>query len=319
MKIKIGLITVGNHCQKNIIPSLVAMDDVEIVSFHTRNLDTASTITKKYNITYFENIDKMLAESAIDFVYISSPNALHYPNIIKALNNKINVIVEKTAITSLQQAEKIIDLAANHNLLVYEAFMYKHHQQFSRLKEIIENETYGVVKKAFINFGFPHLAKTDIRYSKELDGGALFDAGAYTISAMNGLFGENMYENSRIYFENHSVDVNGYAVFNNTKNIQCFLNWGFGLGYKNEIQIWTNEGVIMADRAFSKPSNLAAKIYHIKNGVETIDSSFTGNHFERKFKFIFSLDQTKYKTVNSELMAQINTLELILKKNNNVS
>ena len=154
MKIKIGLITVGNHCQKNIIPSLVAMDDVEIVSFHTRNLDTASTITKKYNITYYENIDKMLAESAIDFVYISSPNALHYPNIIKALNNKINVIVEKTAITSLQQAEKIIDLAANHNLLVYEAFMYKHHQQFSRLKEIIQNETYGVVKKAFIHFEY---------------------------------------------------------------------------------------------------------------------------------------------------------------------
>lgn len=314
MKIKIGLITVGNHCQKNIIPSLVAMDGVEIVSFHTRNLSTVSVITKKYNITYFENIDKMLAEAGIDFVYISSPNALHYPYIIKALNNKINVIVEKTAIANVHQAEKVVELAAKHNLLVYEAFMYRHHQQFSRLKEIIDNETYGVVKKVFINFGFPHLAKTDIRYSKELGGGALFDAGAYTISAMNGLFGENAYENSGIYFENHSVDVNGYAVFNNTKNVQCFLNWGFGLGYKNEIQIWTNEGVIMVDRAFSKPSNFAAKIYHIENGIETIDSSYTGNHFERMFEFVFSLDKEKYKTLNKELIAQITKIEFILKK-----
>jgi dTDP-3,4-didehydro-2,6-dideoxy-alpha-D-glucose 3-reductase len=319
MKIKIGLITVGNHCQKNIIPSLIAMDDVEIVSFYTRSLDTASVVTKKYNITYYEDLDKMLAEAEINFVYITSPNALHYPHIIKALNNKINVIVEKTAISNLHQAEKVVDLAAKHNLLVYEAFMYRHHQQFSRLKEIIDNETYGIVKKVFINFGFPHLAKTDIRYSKELDGGALLDAGAYTISAMNSLLGENEYKNSGIYFENHSVDVNGYAIFKNTKNVQCFLNWGFGLGYKNEIQIWTNEGVIMIDRAFSKPSNFAAKIYHIKNGIETIDSCYTGNHFERMFKFVFSLDKAKYKTVNNELITQINTIELILKKENSIA
>ena len=198
MKVKIGLITVGKHCQKNIIPSLVEMDGVEIESFYTRNLEIASVITKKYNITYYDDLDKMLAEATIDFVYISSPNALHYNQIIKALNNKINVIVEKSAVINLQEAEKVVELAAKHNLLVYEAFMYQHHQQFTRLKEVINNETYGIVKKAFINFGFPHLNKTDIRYSRELGGGALLDAGAYTISAMNGLFGVCKYKNSGI-------------------------------------------------------------------------------------------------------------------------
>jgi dTDP-3,4-didehydro-2,6-dideoxy-alpha-D-glucose 3-reductase len=314
MKIKIGLITVGNHCQKNIIPSLAAMNNVELVGFYTRNLDTASVITKKYNITYYDELDKMLAEAAIDFVYISSPNALHYPHIIKALSNKINVIVEKTAVANLQQAKKVVELAAEHNLLVYEAFMYRHHQQFSRLKKVIDNETYGIVKKVFINFGFPHLTKSDIRYSRELGGGALLDAGAYTISAMNGLFGECKYENSGIFFESHSVDVNGYAVFHSAKNVQCFLNWGFGLGYKNEMQIWTNEGVIVVDRAFSKPSNFAAKICHIENGINTVDSTYTANHFERMFEFVFSLATEKYKKVNNDLITQIKTIELIQKK-----
>jgi predicted dehydrogenase len=219
-------------------------------------------------------------------------------------------------VVNLQEAEKVVELAAKHNLLVYEAFMYQHHQQFTRLKEIINNETYGIVKKAFINFGFPHLNKTDIRYSRELGGGALLDAGAYTISAMNGLFGVCKYKNSGISFESHCVDVNGYAVFQSEKDVQCFLNWGFGLGYKNEMQIWTNEGIIVVDRAFSKPSNFAAKICHIENGVNTVDSLCTANHFEKMFKFVFSLASEKYKKVNDDLIAQIKIIELIQKKNN---
>lgn len=315
--IKIGLISVGQHCQTNIIPSLNDMPNVEIVGFNTRNVDLALLIAKKYNINYFKNLDKMLALPAIDFVYISSPNAIHYEFILKALANNINVIVEKTAVTKLEHAKEIISIANKKNLLVYEAFMYKHHEQFIRLKKILEHKTYGKARKVFINFGFPHLSKNDIRYSKELDGGALFDAGAYTISAMNELFDYCEHESSNIDLEGSTVDISGHAVFRTSGNVECFLNWGFGLGYKNEIQIWTNEQTIIVDRAFSKRPDYSAKIYTVKDGVINTDSSFACNHFQRMFHFVCNLDRSKYLAANNDLVNQMLKIDLMLKSNKN--
>jgi len=312
-KFKVGLISVGSHCQTNIIPSLIEMNDVEIVGFYTRNSDTISQIREKYNINYYESVDDMLALPSINFVYISSPNSLHHSFIMKSLERDKSIIVEKTAVGDLIEAKEVVALANSKNLLVYEAFMYKHHQQFARLKNILDSKIYGEVKKVFINFGFPHLKSGDIRYSQELNGGALYDAGAYTVSAMNALFGDTQLVCSNMEKAGHNVDVTGYAVFSACDNVICFLNWGFGLSYKNEIHIWTDKEIITVDRAFAKPKTLKAAIFHDANGQRYLDSEVSCNHFTNMFDFVFNLDTSKYKTVNNELINQMLTLDVIMK------
>ena len=43
-KVKVGLLSVGKHCKTNIIPCLLSMDEVEIVGFCTRNLETIDAL-----------------------------------------------------------------------------------------------------------------------------------------------------------------------------------------------------------------------------------------------------------------------------------
>ena len=56
----------------------------------------------------------------------------------KVYQNNKHVIVEKTALTSLNQLEKVKRLAFDKKLIVTEAFMYKFHNQLLKLKEEIE-------------------------------------------------------------------------------------------------------------------------------------------------------------------------------------
>jgi dTDP-3,4-didehydro-2,6-dideoxy-alpha-D-glucose 3-reductase len=312
-KIRVGLLSVGKHCKANIIPALISMDAIEVVGFCTRNIETITNLIHTYGFTYFTNDAELLSIEDLDFVYISSPNSEHYSQVIMALDHGVNVVVEKTAIDSFNKTAEVITIADAKGLMIYEAFMYKHHSQFLRVKQIIDQKIYGVPKKVFINFGFPHLSSADIRYSKGLSGGALMDAGAYTISAVQELFPDNELVYSSLDNQGYEVDIAGSAVFLTKGGIKCFLNWGFGLSYKNDIEIWTDDSHVIVDRAFSKPADFRAEIMISKNGKISLDSDESCNHFIKMFDYVFGISKNDYRDINKKLFLQMKKIDSILK------
>lgn len=313
-KVKIALISIGNHCKKNIIPCLNKMNNVEVVGFYTRNKESAMKVSQVFGFSFYNDLEKLLMDSACDFVYISSPNATHSTYIKEAIRHNKSTIVEKTAITDLLQAEDLIAEANRKNLLIYEAFMFRHHKQFLRIKEIIDERVYGAPKRIFVNFGFPHLDVENIRYQADLGGGALLDAGAYTIACVNNLLGKGALECSALSFGDYDIDISGYCTFKHNSEVYSFLNWGFGLGYLNEMQIWTDDQLILADRIFSKPATYPATIFTIKNGIKTVDSQFVCNHFEEMFNYVLRLDKSEYRKVNANLLDQLRVIDQLFKK-----
>jgi dTDP-3,4-didehydro-2,6-dideoxy-alpha-D-glucose 3-reductase len=279
--LNIAVWTVGEHARRNILPAINKSKGVDLVGIFTRNKDVLASQSKQYGCHAYKSSDELLLDSNVKVVYISSPNALHYEQVEQCLLNNKHVIVEKSALSSLEETKEIVNLAKSKDLVVMEAFMFLYHRQFSDLKELIKSEKYGKVLFMEASFGFPHLSKDDIRYSKQLAGGALNDAGAYTVCAILNLLGSN----SELIFSsvsddgNHEVDTSGLAIFRN-KNIKAICKWIMGASYKNEIRVWCEYGHIVIDRAFSKSEDYATKIQVFHNGV--IVEEFTpgvDNHF----------------------------------------
>jgi len=279
--LNIAVWTVGEHARRNILPAINKSESVNLIGMFTRNIDVLTSQSKQYDCHAYNNSDELLADSNAQVVYISSPNAMHYEQVKQCLLNNKHVIVEKTALSSLEETQEIIDLAKSKSLVIMEAFMFLYHRQFSDLKELIESEKYGKMLFVEASFGFPHLSKNDIRYSKELAGGALNDAGAYTICAILNLLGSD----SELIFsdlnteDGYDVDTSGMAIFKKD-NIKAVCKWAMGGSYKNEIIIWCEKGHIIVDRAFSKPETYDSEIKITHNGrlVERI-ASRRDNHF----------------------------------------
>ena len=73
-----------------------AQTDVELVAVVNKFSAHTAALTQKYNINHtFETVDQLLASGHVDALVVGSPNYLHSPQTIAALNAGVHVLVEK--------------------------------------------------------------------------------------------------------------------------------------------------------------------------------------------------------------------------------
>jgi dTDP-3,4-didehydro-2,6-dideoxy-alpha-D-glucose 3-reductase len=251
--INIALIFVGEHALRNIIPILEASNNFKIIGLYFRTYDK-KIVDKfnKYNI--YSEYSEALNDKNVDCVYISSPNNSHFKYSYNALKSYKHVICEKPLATSYADTVKLIDKSIDVKKCIFEVFMFEYHQQFIELKNIMNDKKSGKILTLTSRFGYPHLKDKNIRYQKDLDGGAFFDCACYLIRATFLLLGDN--HKSLIgdvkYERNYKVDIGGACLINYESGQSVFLDWGMGRAYSNEIDIWTENYRIKAERFFSK-------------------------------------------------------------------
>ncbi|VAW09420.1 hypothetical protein MNBD_ACTINO02-2912, partial [hydrothermal vent metagenome] len=202
-----------------------------------------------------------LSASDVDAVYIAAPTGLHADMGFEAIGAGKHVWCEKPMTVTLLQSEQMVDAARSAGLVALESDMFLHHPQFLELQRLVASEELGPVVSVTGRFGFPHLPRSDFRYSKQLGGGALLDAGFYPVAAATALLGSGLVLAGalRVSEEGGDVDTGGTALAA-TGGRAALLDWGFGRSYRNEIEVWCEDGVIKVQRAFSKPAHLETRI-----------------------------------------------------------
>lgn len=161
--------------------------------------------------------------------------------------------------------------------------MYLHHPQFQKLSSYVNDGRLGLIMSIGCRFGIPRLEHPGFRSDPALGGGALFDVGCYPISAIQALFpGEELdvsYSNI-VVPDDSAVDTAGQATIALSNGTIANLEWRINCSYRNEIDIWGEEGSVFSDRIFSKPSD-HIPVFRLRDpqGVETTEYGEAGNHF----------------------------------------
>jgi NDP-hexose-3-ketoreductase len=226
----------------------------------------------------------MLEAEEIQAVYLAVPNALHHDIGVRVLEAGKHLWCEKPLAATHEERLSLLSMGERAGLGVLECSMFQDHPQFQRIKSIVTTGGVGRVRSLSARFGFPHLPPTDFRYRREMGGGALLDAAFYPISAARLLLpGPLRVVGSRIFSEApYQVDTRGAAFLAAPEGVTAFLEWGFGMAYRNEVEIWGEEGTLFAGRVFSKPPTLETTIRLVKQsgGVEE-ERVEPANHFTR--------------------------------------
>ena len=125
----------------------------------------------------------MWEDEELDAVYIALPNALHGEWILASLEAGKHVLCEKPLTPTSAEAAELFDLAASRELVLAEAFMYRHHPKTLRVRDMLREGLIGELRTIRCSFSFQVVdPRSDIRYSAELAGGALRDVGCYCVS-----------------------------------------------------------------------------------------------------------------------------------------
>jgi predicted dehydrogenase len=187
-RIKWGILGNATIARKCVIPAIRKSRNGLVQALATRSPAAAEEVVAQNKIRQvYDNYNAVIADPAVDAVYIPLPNHLHHPWTLQALSAGKHVLCEKPLACNVHEAREMADQAAISGTLLMEAFMYRFHPRSRRIKQIIVEGAIGkpcLVRSAFCFHMNDDLLKSgeNVRLKPDMGGGALMDVGCYSVS-----------------------------------------------------------------------------------------------------------------------------------------
>ncbi|MDD6824946.1 MAG: Gfo/Idh/MocA family oxidoreductase [Oscillospiraceae bacterium] len=325
---RLGIICPSEIALRRFMPALQLVDGMEFVGigvctklerFGTADVtsEIAENILKverekaqifidQYGGKIFDGYESIVTSEKIDAIYIPLPPALHYKWAKLALECGKHVLVEKPSTISANDTKKLVEIASKKNLALHENYMFVFHNQLDAIDEMIENGEIGDIRLYRISFGFPKRAANDFRYNKALGGGALIDAGGYTIKYATRLLGAN----ARIkyaqmnYTDEHDVDMYGSAAMVNDNGVTAQIAFGMDNNYKCELEAWGSTGCIYTGRVLTAPAGFTPSVTIRKGNEDTVIDLSADDAFKKSIERFIAC-------VNSEEVRRKNYMDIV--------
>ncbi|MBL8049874.1 MAG: Gfo/Idh/MocA family oxidoreductase, partial [Anaerolineales bacterium] len=177
-----GLLSTA-RINRALIKPLRASKRTNLLAVASRNIDSAQAYAHEYKIPRAHgSYEDLLNDPDIDIIYNSLPNHLHAEWTIKALQAGKHVLCEKPLALTLDEVDAMISASQETGNVLAEAFMYRHHAQTLKAKEIVDSGVLGKLQLIKGAFSFFLNREHDYRNFKEMGGGSIWDVGCYPIS-----------------------------------------------------------------------------------------------------------------------------------------
>lgn len=135
---------------KNIFRNLCELQVLKMA--YDTDAETAANLKKdQADPAIARSYDHILAEPSINAVIITTPAALHYEHVKKALMAGKDVFVEKPLALSLAQGEELVRLARERQRILMVGHILHYHPAVIKLKEMITAGDLGRVEYIYSN------------------------------------------------------------------------------------------------------------------------------------------------------------------------
>ena len=231
----------------------------------SRKEETGKALAEQFDIpVVYTDMEEMLADPAIDIVYVATPNSVHYSQTKAALLECKHVLCEKPCVPTLAEAEELIALAKEKGLYLFEAITTAHHPHYAYIKENLPKlGKLKLMNGSFCQYSsrYPALLEGKVSHilSHEYAGGALMDINLYNIHFAVGLFGSP--KNVRYFANIHETgaDTSGVVILEYDGFI-CQCVGAKDCNTCNNVQVIGEDGHMVITPTSSNPQNLALTI-----------------------------------------------------------
>ena len=179
---EIRLGTVGSGViVHSILDNVKVTDGIRRTAVYSRSEDKGKALAAEYGADrVYTDMDAFLADDEVNFVYIATPNLLHYEQTKKALMAGKNVICEKPFCTKAEQARELVAIAKEKHLFLVDAVPTAFLPNFEILKRKLPK--IGKVKLVLGNYSqysgrYDQVLKGEVPniFNPEYAGGCLMD------------------------------------------------------------------------------------------------------------------------------------------------
>jgi len=310
--LKFAVIGCGNIAVKSSIPALLNSKHCELIVCIDTNIEKGRIIKEKFDLPFENSLQSAFDKYNFDAVYVSTPIGSHKEIVILSAKHKKHILCEKSLAINLTEVEEMAYACKTNNVALLEGFMYQFHTQHQYIRNIIDSGEIGQPVHFQAWFGFPPINEKDFRYNKILGGGALLDAGSYTVHAARHFFGiEPIKCYSVLENEGHEVEIRGSVLLDFGKSKTAHLVFGFNNMYQNKYSIWGTKGVICLERAFALPPNYKSICTLEKQGFKKEYILEPCDHFNEELNYFVKNIKKEDAIINwrNEALSQMRLLD----------
>jgi len=194
-EIRLGTIGSGSIV-RSILDNVKLTEGIRLEAVYSRTEEKGRSLASDYEVDkVYTSLEELFADEAVNFIYVASPNNLHYPHTKAALLAGKNVICEKPFASTKEKAEEVVALAKEKNLILVDAtptFFLPNLQilkdqlpKVGRIRLVMGNYSqYSSRYDALLAGQVPNV------FSPDYAGGCLMDINYYNVYLNVALFGK---------------------------------------------------------------------------------------------------------------------------------
>jgi UDP-N-acetyl-2-amino-2-deoxyglucuronate dehydrogenase len=160
------------------------------------------------HVSFYDNIRKMIESEEIDIVNVCTPNYLHHPHTLYALQHQKHVVCEKPMALSSNQCNEMIDCAKENDRKIFVVKQNRYNETVQQVKKLIHNNLLGKIYminiNCFWNRNEYYYHESEWRGKRKEDGGCLYTQFSHFVDILYYLFGDIEHCKGIIKNFNHS-------------------------------------------------------------------------------------------------------------------
>lgn len=316
-KIRWGILSTAKIGTEKVIPAMQQGELCEVTAIASRDSQRAQEAADALGIsTSHGSYEDLLADPDVDAIYNPLPNHLHVSWSIRALQAGKHVLCEKPIGLTSAEGQQLVDAGEEHpGLKLMEAFMYRHHPQWLKARQIVRDGGVGELRTIQTMFSYFNDDGENIRNMADIGGGGLMDIGCYAISL------------SRFIFEAEPDRVVGIVEydprFQTDRLASAILDFGRGtstftsstqLVPRQRVNIYGTTGRVEIEIPFNAPPDRPCLIWHEQGAeaeqieIPTCDQyTIQGDLFSRAI-----LDDSPVPTPISDAVDNMRVIEAVV-------
>ena len=191
-----------------------------LAAIHERDGDTAARMATQHEVEA-RGFDALIDDADIEGIVVAAPAAQHYELTKRALGGGKHVFVEKPLALELDEAQELVDIAADKGLTLMVGHLLQYHPAFLTLKNLVAKGDLGRLQYIYSN----RLNLGKVRRVENI----LWSFAPHDISMILSLVGEepeSIVATGANYLHRHIADVTTtHLNFPGGQHAHVFVSW----------------------------------------------------------------------------------------------
>ena len=237
---------------------LKLLSNAKLYATASRKKERAEAFAARFGFEKaYGSYDEMLADPAIDVVYVATPHSFHHAHTIKCLKHKKAVLCEKAFAINKKEAEEMIACAKENDTFLMEAFWSMFLPDFNKALQILKSGELGKIKMVRSDFAFNGPFDPQNRmYNIALGGGSLLDIGIYPVFAALTSLGKPEAIKTFVDFSKTGSEKNISMIFKYSDGVMANLTSGFSSYSPTQTEYWCEKGYLRLSPQWYAPGNI---------------------------------------------------------------